>query len=101
MIGVRGCASACTPRSSAGTAAAVAAPACSTVRRLISRSPPVDRLAISPPQPFGTRASRFTEDCSLALVLVKATVLAQADTDRVAAQITEEIGQQPHHLKSV
>jgi hypothetical protein len=39
---------ACAPRSSAGPAAARAAPACSRLRRSISLSPAVDWLAISP-----------------------------------------------------
>src|ERR1700730_15240207 len=71
----RGCASACSPHSSAGPDAASAAPARSTVRRSISLSPAVDWLAISPPWRFGTRAPQFNEDCGLPLAPVKGTVL--------------------------
>src|SRR5215831_2843434 len=43
----RGCASGCSPRRSTGTAAASAAPACTTIRRSTSLSPRLNRLAIS------------------------------------------------------
>src|ERR1700722_19048962 len=62
VIGVapvgRGCASACTQRSSAGPAAVSAAPARSTVRRSISLSPAAEGLAISPSMAlWGPRSS--------------------------------------------
>src|SRR5438094_10524333 len=52
MIGGRGCAAACTPRNSAGPAAASATPTRNTARRSIILSPAVDWLAIVPSLAF-------------------------------------------------
>ena len=62
------------PRSSAGPAAASAAPACSTLRRSISLSPAVDRLVISSSMALRDPRSSVIEDCRLPLAPVKGTV---------------------------
>src|SRR4051794_3563471 len=99
IIGGRCCASARGPRNSAGTEAAITAPACNTVRRLMSLASPVDRLAIPPStKNFGTRALRFAEDCDRTLPPVKATALAPDDRQDCSPNYTEKSGNRTRRL---